>query len=134
MLSLTFPATSEARSQLQQHKAPRSVRMAFQKAKWSSLRGWKLSQITTIGGEVTTRLRAWARKDSSFTRYFPSKASRNLRYVYRKIFLNPKSGPTQIRSPRLKLAAKNCPGPQLAAEFSPGGLIMAAKCGPLCQI
>ncbi len=33
-------------------------------------------------GEVTTRLRAWARKDSSFTRYFPSKAgSRNLRYV-----------------------------------------------------
>ncbi len=28
-----------------------------------------------------TSLRAWARKDSSFTRYFPSKASRNLRYV-----------------------------------------------------
>ncbi len=30
-----------------------------------------------------------------------------------------KSGPTQNRSPGLKLAAKNCPGPQLAAEFSP---------------
>ncbi len=33
------------------------------------------------GVMVTTSLRAWARKDSSFTRYFPSKASRNLRYV-----------------------------------------------------
>ncbi len=48
---------------------------------------------------------------------------------------NAKSGPTQNRSPGLKLAAKNCPaGPQLAAEFSPGGLNMAARCGPLCQI
>ncbi len=47
---------------------------------------------------------------------------------------NAKSGPTQNRSPGLKLAAKTCPGPELAAEFSPGGLNMAAKCGPLCQI
>ncbi len=47
---------------------------------------------------------------------------------------NAKSGPTQNRSPGLKLAAKNCPGPQLAAEFSPGGLNMADRCGPLCQI
>ncbi len=31
--------------------------------------------------DFATSLRAWARKDSSFTRYFPSKASRNLRYV-----------------------------------------------------
>ncbi len=47
---------------------------------------------------------------------------------------NAKSGPTQNRSPGLKLAAKNCPGPQLATEFSLGGLNMAARCGPLCQI
>ncbi len=39
--------------------------------------------VTLIGtfGGVTTRVRAWARKDSSFTLYFPSKVSRNLRYV-----------------------------------------------------
>ncbi len=30
---------------------------------------------------LTTRVRAWARIDSSFTQYFPSKVSRNLRYV-----------------------------------------------------
>ncbi len=47
-------------------QGPRSVRMASQKAKWSSLRGWKgLSRERCgynrhfFGGGVTTRLRAW---------------------------------------------------------------------------
>ncbi len=39
-----------------------------------------MALICTFWG-VTTRLRAWARKYSSFTRYFQSKVSRNLRCI-----------------------------------------------------
>ncbi len=87
MLSLTCPATSEARSQLQQLKA--RALWVWLSRKQMELTAWVertksergVAIIGTFWGEVPTRLRAWARKDSSFTRYFPSKASRNLRYV-----------------------------------------------------
>ncbi len=71
-------------------QGPSSVRLASQMEltalveRTRSERGAAL--IGTFRG-LTTRLRAWARKDSSFTRYFPSKVSRNLRFIQSQLML-----------------------------------------------